>query len=415
MIKSILGYARNFAVSLLFRRERSIVLHDFKRFSLGQKVINNQTVNPWSNKIYTEKERDHALQNAIVWLIHSQDSMSDDGFGTYHLIKKWTTSYPETSGYIIPTLLNFGKREDNILSINKAKACGDWLVSIQKPSGGWQGQCMADNRPEVGFNTGQVIRGLVGLYLYSGEKKYLDSAIKACNWLCETQESEGYWIKFAFRGVPRVYDAFVDAPLLEVYEITKNELYKNKAVKNLNWIVTKQMENGWFEDCDNTIKHNDKPILHTIGYTIDGLIDCGVILNEVTFIDTAIKSADKLFELFNKNKYLNGRYNRQWKGQEHVLCSGCAQTAIIWLKLFKITKNIQYLNAALKLNDLLAFIQDRQVNESSDTLGALPGSYPVWGRYEPFGFPNWATKFFADSLLLEKDCLKEAVNLNRSE
>jgi hypothetical protein len=64
---------------------------------------------------------------------------------------------------------------------------------------------------------------------------------------------------------------------------------------------------------------------------------------------------------------------------------------------------------------LLAFIQDRQVNESSDTLGALPGSYPVWGRYEPFGFPNWATKFFADSLLLEKDCLKEAVNLNRSE
>ncbi|MGF1595582.1 MAG: hypothetical protein ACFCVK_01410 [Acidimicrobiales bacterium] len=32
--------------------------------------------------------------------------------------------------------------------------------------------------------------------------------------------------------------------------------------------------------------------------------------------------------------------------------------------------------------------------------GAIKGSHPIWGRYAPLGYPNWATKFFLDALLL---------------
>lgn len=414
MIRSLLGYAKNFSISLLFTKERSIVLKDFQRFSLGQKVINNQTVNPWSDKVYSEEERDIALTKAVNWLLHSQDSMTDEGFGSYHITKKWTTSYVETSGYIVPTLLKYAKKEQSNDIVKKMISSGDWLISIQKPSGGWQGECIADNRSEVVFNTGQVIRGLLELYKVTNDRKYLDSATKSCDWLCEIQEDEGYWKKFAFRGVPRVYDSYVDAPLLETYQITKNELYKEKALKNLYWIIdNKQLENGWFEDCDNTIKRNERPILHTISYTIDGLLDCGLILSDKKIIDAAIKSADKLFEIFSRRKFLNGRFDRNWKGSESIICTGSAQIAIIWMKLFKLTKNIQYLNAAMKMNDILIFIQDRGAKELQNTLGAMPGSYPIWGRYEPFSFPNWATKYFADSLLLEQECLKEAVELSK--
>jgi len=414
MIRSLFSYVNNFSVSLLFTQERSIVLQDFKRFSLGQKVINNQTINPWSDKIYNEDEREQALTKAVNWLLHSQASMSDAGFGSYHITKKWTTSYVETSGYIIPTLLEYAKREQNEDIIKRMVASGDWLVSIQKPSGGWQGEYIADNRPEVVFNTGQVIRGLVDLYQYTSDKKYIDAAIKACDWLCLIQENEGLWKKFAFRGVPRVYDSYVDAPLLQTYKITKNELYRDKALKNLQWIIdNKQLENGWFKDCDNTIKRNATPILHTIAYTIDGLLECGLLLDDKKITNAAIKSADKLFEIFGKRKYLSGRYNFNWKGSQSIICTGCAQIAIIWLKLYKFNKNIQYLNAAMKMNDILIFIQDRGNRESPNTKGAIPGSYPIWGRYEPFSFPNWATKYFADSLLLEKECLKEAVELSK--
>jgi len=408
MIKSLFRYAKFFSYSIFSLESRRIVFADIKRFYLGQKVINNTTINPWSNKSYSEEERVLALEKAVQWLLHSQNTMSDDGIGSYHLINKWSSSYVETTGYSIPTLLNYGIYKHNTIIINKAIHAADWLLKIQRDSGGWQGECIADNRPEIVFNTGQVIRGLVSVYNYNKDSKYLNAAIKACDWLCEIQENEGFWKKNAFMNVARVYDSYVDCPLLIMYELTGKEIYKEKAIKNLYWIIEKkQLQNGWFEDCDNTIKRNDKPILHTIAYTIDGIVDCGILLDDKKLIDAAIKSADNLFMLFNKQKYLKGRYDALWNGSEYIITTGCAQIAIVWMKLYKLTKNIQYLNAAMKMNDLLIFIQDRKTNETANTKGALPGSFPIWGKYEAFCFPNWATKYFIDSLLLEIECLNE--------
>ena len=55
-----------------------------------------------------------------------------------------------------------------------------------------------------------------------------------------------------------------------------------------------------------------------------------------------------------------------------------------------------------QMNRLLCVIARRGAREGVDSLGALPGSFPLWGRYEPFGLPNWATKYFLDSLLNER-------------
>jgi len=52
-----------------------------------------------------------------------------------------------------------------------------------------------------------------------------------------------------------------------------------------------------------------------------------------------------------------------------------------------------------KMNTLLVAIADRGAREHTDSFGALTGSFPFWGRYEPFALPNWATKYFLDSLL----------------
>jgi len=308
-------------------------------------------------------------------------------------------------------LLDYGILTSNTEIVSKVIRSAEWLKSIQKESSGWQGECIDDNRPEIVFNTGQVVRGLLSTYKYNGDNEMVDSAIKACNWLCAIQEDDGYWRKHAFRNVERVYDSYVDLPLLQMFEITGNEIYKQKALKNLYWIIEKkQHQNGWFDDCDNTIKHNDRPILHTLGYTIDGLLDCGILLNDNKIVEAARKSADKLFEIFNHKKYLKGRYDREWNGSEYLIPTGCAQIAIVWLKLYRRTGDVGYLNASLKMNDILLFIQERVKNEHPDTKGAIPGSYPVWGKYEPFSFPNWATKFFIDSLYLEKVCREEALS-----
>jgi len=375
--------------------------------------------NDFKNTGYNEVQRKAALDKAINWLLLAQQKtfpipvvarneaislIPDKGFASYHLVNGWSSSYPETSGYIIYTLMLYALINDRKDIFTSVTECADWLLTIQKQSGGWQGGCIADNKPETVFNTAQIIRGLLLVHGYTNNEKYLHATIKAADWLCEVQHQDGYWKKNAFMNVPRVYDSYTDYPLLCVFHVTKNEKYRNAAIKNLNWIVEKkQHANGWFEDCDNTLKHNDRPILHTISYTIDGLLDCGTYLEDERYINAAKKAADALLNIFQKNNFLHGRYDKEWNGSEYMICTGCAQIAGVWLKLHKITANEAYLRAARKMNDMLLFIQS--INDSVDIncRGAIPGSFPMWGRYEPFAFPNWAAKYFADSLMGEMD------------
>ena len=408
MIKSILRYSKNFSVSLFLTPQRNIVLNDFYRKHLGPERKNNTIIHPWSDNHYSEEARLTGLNKAVNWLLKAQEAMQNDGFGSYRIIGNWTSSYVETTGYIIPTLIQYGSEENNPDIVQNAIRAATWLLSVQKESGGFQGECIDDNRDEVVFNTGQVIRGLLSAWDETGNVLYLEGAIKAGNWLCEKQDPGGFWIKNAFMNVPRVYDSYVDAPLLLLYKRTGKEAYKTAALKNLEWIIQKkQRPNGWFEDCDNTIKRNSKPILHTIAYTIDGLLESGNLLNDHSITRAAMIPADKLFEKFNKNKFLHGRFDENWIGSEYPILTGCAQTAIIWFRLFLSTGNIQYFNAGLKMNDFLLYVQNREVEETTDTAGALPGSFPIWGKYEPFNFPNWATKYFVDSLLLERMCFRQ--------
>ena len=77
--------------------------------------------------------------------------------------------------------------------------------------------------------------------------------------------------------------------------------------------------------------------------------------------------------------------------------------AIVWMKLYGVYYGKAYLEAAQRMTSLLIYIQSRGFKETEDTKGAIPGSFPIWGRYEPFAYPNWATKFFCDALILEEE------------
>jgi amino acid adenylation domain-containing protein len=395
MLRSLKLYSYYFLKSS-FSPGRKFVLHDLNRFLLKADVFRKV-------KTYSSQEKKQALDKAAGWLIYAQKANSDGGMGSYHLTNKWSSSYPETTGYIIPTQLDYGTKYNKPDAIDSAIRAADFLVRIQKQSGGWQGGRMQENKPEIVFNTGQVIRGMIASYQHTGDKKYLSAGVRAGHWLVEIQHPEGFWKTHALMDRERVYDTFVDVPLLQLYGITGIEVFKTAAVRNLDWIINgKMLENGWFEDCDNTVKKNDRPILHTIAYTIDGLLDSGLLVNDEKYIDAATKAASKLRDLFLKQGFLHGRYDRNWQGSEHMICTGCAQMAIAWLKLYTINKDEDFLTAARKMLNLLISIQERKFTENADTSGAIPGSFPLWGRYEPFAFPNWATKFFCDALLLDE-------------
>ena len=109
-----------------------------------------------------------------------------------------------------------------------------------------------------------------------------------------------------------------------------------------------------------------------------------------------------LLRKFETNKFLPGAYELDFNNGHRFTClTGNAQMSCVWLRLFEVTDDLRYLNAALKMNEMLKAI-DSNARTPRASLGGVSGSYPVWGRYQPLRYISWGCKFFADALLLEQ-------------
>jgi hypothetical protein len=94
-----------------------------------------------------------------------------------------------------------------------------------------------------------------------------------------------------------------------------------------------------------------------------------------------------------------GRYAADWSATVPWSClTGQAQSASIWLRLFSITGDAEWLEP---VPAVLSFIKSTQ-NRSSErpgVRGGIKGSAPIGGGYGTYQILNWATKFFVDALI----------------
>lgn len=356
----------------------------------------------WNDYINKNKLTYNSLiQKSLTWIKNSQDKVGSGGVGCYEFYR-WTTGYPEVTGYIIPTTwdtYHYYKDED---LKTRAIRMADWELKIQHADGGWEGQYEGDGKPSVVFNTGQVLRGMIRSYLETKDEKYLNAAKRCADWMVSTQDEDGSWTSTNFKQMKRVYDTYVTAPLSALYNITGDEKYADACRKNCDFVLANQHENGWFEKADNTLLNNDAPVLHTISYTIDGLIETGLNLKEDKYVQAGKKAADSLLHKAETGDIMWARFDKDWKKRAGYSClTGDAQLGIIYIRLYELTNDKRYLNAALKLADFLAYTQKLNAVGKYRS-GGIAGSYPIWGMYCPLKYPSWATKYYIDLLMLIK-------------
>ncbi|MFX1391993.1 MAG: hypothetical protein ACFFAH_00325 [Promethearchaeota archaeon] len=346
------------------------------------------------------------LKKGIYWLIEAQKVTRDGGVSScYSLIYGWRPSYPETSGYIISTLIKYSHLSKNPFYLKIVEEIADWECSIQLENGGFPGGVISKNKKPIIFNTGQVILGLIGAYKELKKKIYLDTAIKSGDFLVTNQESNGNWLKYCFNNRSHTYNVRVAWALLELSEVTGENKYYEAAKKNLDWAQTQQNSNYWFHN--NSFVSNKFPLLHTIAYAIRGFLESGILLKDKNYLNVALNASLKLMQFFTINRYLPARFDENWQSKDFYVClTGIAQLSIIWLKFYEINKEKKFLINALKLNDYLKMNQVVNIG-FKEIEGAIKGSDPIWGWYNFFGFPNWATKFFCDALILEIELLKK--------
>lgn len=350
---------------------------------------------------------DTSVDLAINWMTRAQDmSTSHDGGVARHYSLKsgWSSSYPETTGYIIPTMLKYDSLKNNENIKLRTKKMLDWLVSIQLPGGGFQGGTIVDHRPvmPVTFNTGQILIGLASGVQEFGDI-YRDAMSKAADWLINTQDSDGCFRKnltpFAIAG-EKAYETHVAWGLFEAARIEPSRGYEEAAMANIKWALTKQTKNGWFHDC--CLTDPLQPLTHTIGYVFRGVLEAYLFSNEPDFLKSCKKLADGLITTISPEGFLPGRINQDWQGTVKWSClTGAAQNAYCLLTLYLLTQKTEYKEWALKLN---AYLRKTMKTEGpADMKGGIKGSFPVNGGYGQYEYLNWACKFFIDSNLLEKE------------
>ena len=346
-----------------------------------------------------------AVEEALGWLCRAQDnSASGDGGVARHfsLISGWGTSYPETTGYIVPTLLVYARLRHDDAVRRRAKKMLDWLTSIQLPDGGFQGGPIgAEPLVPVSFNTGQILLGLAAGVGEFGE--YRDSLVRAADWLVRTQDPDGCWRRhpspFAMSGM-KTYDTHLAWGLFEAARVAAQGRYADAALANVRWASSWQHENGWLEAC--CLTDPARPSTHTIGYALRGFIEAYQFAEDPALLRAALRIGDGLLTAIREDGLLPGRLDRQWRGAVRWAClTGSVQIAICWLMLYRITGEGRYREAGYLANRYVR--RTMKVDGPPEIRGAIKGSFPVDGGYGTYEYLNWAAKFFVDANLLEEE------------
>jgi len=189
---------------MILYRERKLSLYHIKEkiremWDLSKKPLaaRREYIRDNLGVIYNDPGHQKAIDSGMDWLCQAQDNneFGDGGVAdAYYLTTGWGPSYPETTGYIIPTFIEYGRMKRDAAIIERAKRMLDWLCAIQLSDGSFQGGVInAEPRRPTVFNTGQIIMGLA-----AGVKEFA-----ICIGMVSCAQLTG-WLRFRMRMAPGV-------------------------------------------------------------------------------------------------------------------------------------------------------------------------------------------------------------------
>lgn len=341
------------------------------------------------------------LESAIAWLLYAHSIGKDGGVPAFYdlLRDAWMPSYPETTGYIIPTLLRYAERYSDHDVRRVGLEMAEFLLQVQTPEGAIRG--WSPDSPVYVFDTGQVLFGWLAALQETGNASYRMALLRSADWLVAQQEPGGYWAQYQFGEHLKTWDVRVAWPLVLVGRAFDQRDYVEAGRRCLEWALTHQDSDGWFRY--SSLEPNEPPVTHTIAYTVEALLESGILLGEKRYIEAARCTADALLAQQRPDGGLSTYWAPGWQPLNSSSClTGDAQMALCWLRLCQLTGETRYVEAAQRT---LAFVASTQSLDGHwpPVRGAIAGSWPIWGHYLRWRYPNWAVKFFSDALMLHQE------------
>ncbi len=346
---------------------------------------------------------------AVNWLLLAQSATPDDGvslgfFPCDGVYQGWRPSYPETTGYIITSLLQYSRQFGDDHVREAALNMAHWEIAVQMPSGAVQGGPVTspDSQTPAAFNTGMVLDGWCSAFEESKDPAFFGAARKAADFLLNDLDGEGYFKTngdYVSAGEIKTYTCLCAWALYRFGVLAEDRRYCEAALRSIESALRQQQSNGWF--AFNCLTRSDAPLTHTIGYALQGIFEVGLLAGRENFVAAVHLGLDGVLAHLQTNGYLPGRFYADWEPASFSSClTGNAQIAAVCFRYAEHTGEIIY---AEKANRILDFLKSLQVinSQNPSIRGAVAGSFPLLGEYMRSGYPNWATKYYLDALLLQ--------------
>lgn len=290
------------------------------------------------------------FQRAIGWA--KRNCLEGKGI---KVTNKSDKPYPEVSGYLIPSLLNWGERR-------QAHSIARWLLSVQNSDGSWSDP---SGRMPYTFDTGQILKGLITLV--DNQPDFRIPIINGCEWILRQVEQSGRvttpdksdWDLPGGGVVPESIHLYALEPLIEATRRWGDQRYAEAVSRALDYYLS-QPDVGPF----NTLSH-----FHA--YVMEALVDLG--RPERAREGMADVARHRL-----RSGAIPGYRNGRW-----VCSTGMFQYAVVWYKLGMVEEGDRSFRYACGLQ-----------NES----GGFFGSYGRRANYFPDQEISWAVKYFLDAL-----------------
>ncbi len=307
-----------------------------------------------------------AAYRARKWI--SKNTIQNKGIV---ITSKQRTIYQEVTGYYIPTLLQWGMREE---ALNYTH----YLCSIQEESGAWLD---GTQQRESVFNTGQVLRGLVAMIEIAPEIR--ENLIKGCDWLISNIDDNGRLVSTPGTVWPKsginseLIHLYCLPPLRDAGIILGKKEYLDAVERVKSFYISQYM---------NDIE-NFNYLSHFYAYVLEALVDLGET-------ELAVKAMKKI----EKIQRLDGSVPA-YKDCTWVCSTGLFQLAIVWFKLGNWDKGDRAFDYAVSLQ-----------NASGGWYGGYGSKIRLHNKtvklhlsketvsYFPDEEISWAVKYFFDAL-----------------
>lgn len=285
-----------------------------------------------------------SVERACGWILRNQQKN-----GGVSVFRGSPYEYPEVTGYIIPTMLQYGFR-------NEALSMAQYLASVVNEDGSFTG---ADFKRTYLFDTAQALRGFNAIGQIT--RQYAGLQKKTAEFLFSAFDTGSGIFPYSYEDNPTIPETimlFALPPMLEYARLTaddEKEAMVHKAVRHY---------------LQNPEALSIGTLTHFLAYQIDGLIDLGYTA-EVKGIISRLVAAQK-----------EDGSIPAYEGVEWVCITGCSQIAICLYKL----------GIPEPADRLMAWVEQHMESD-----GGFLGSVGAGAEYLEDRELSWAVKFYLDA------------------